>query len=129
MEHRTSFRVYYEDTDCLGVVYHANYLKYLERGRTEYIEALGRSIGEWNGEGVYFLVYSMNIKFRKAALLGDRLEVVSRFRLESDYRGIFHQRIEKEGDLVVKADVEVVCTERNREIREFPAELKKLSEG
>src|SRR5947207_11745337 len=44
MEHRVAYKVYYEDTDCLGVVYYANYLKYLERGRTEFVGAQGRDI-------------------------------------------------------------------------------------
>ncbi|MFL5800449.1 MAG: thioesterase, partial [Roseiflexaceae bacterium] len=48
MEHRVAYKVYYEDTDCLGVVYYANYLKYLERGRTEFVGAQGRDIRDWN---------------------------------------------------------------------------------
>jgi acyl-CoA thioester hydrolase len=128
MEHRVSYRVYYEDTDCLGIVYHANYLKYLERGRTEYIEALGRSIRQWNEEGIYFVVYSMNIRFRKSAFLGDRIDVVSTFGIDSDFRGMFRQRVEKEGDLIVQADVEVVCLDSSRQLREFPPELKTSSQ-
>ena len=53
-------KVYYEDTDCMGVVYHANYLKFMERGRTEFVETSGRTIAEWNDLGVLVVVYSMN---------------------------------------------------------------------
>ena len=120
-EHRVSYKIYYEDTDSLGVVYYANYLKYLERGRTEYVgETSGRDIRYWNADGYYFVVYAMSIKFRKAAELGDVIDVISTFELPSPYRGVFHQRIERGGELVVEADVEIVCLDKSRAVREFP---------
>ena len=126
MEHRVAYKVYYEDTDSLGVVYYANYLKYLERGRTEYVDQLGRPIREWNADGCYFVVYAMTIRFRKPAELGDTLTVVSAFTLPSAYRGLFRQRIERDGDLIVEANVEVVCLDQRRELREFPQAFRAL---
>jgi tol-pal system-associated acyl-CoA thioesterase len=120
MEHRVSYKVYYEDTDSLGVVYYANYLKYLERGRTEYVGQFGRDIRDWNAAGYYFVVYAMNIRFRKPAELGDTITVVSVFERPSAYRAVFHQRIERSGEMLVEADVEVVCLGANRVVREFP---------
>ena len=58
MEQRVSFKVYYEDTDSLGVVYYANYFKFMERGRTEFVGAHGRSVAQWNAEGVLCLLYT-----------------------------------------------------------------------
>lgn len=121
MEHRVAYKVYYEDTDSLGVVYYANYLKYLERGRTEFVGAHGRDIRDWNADGFYFVVYAMNIRFRKPAELGDQIEVVSTFSLQSAYRGLFRQRVERGGVVLVEAEVEIVCLDRARQIREFPA--------
>ena len=121
MEHRVAYKVYYEDTDSLGVVYYANYLKYLERGRTEFVGAQGRDIRDWNADGFYFVVYAMNIRFRKPAELGDQIEVVSTFSLQSAYRGLFRQRVERAGETLVDAEVEIVCLDRARQIREFPA--------
>jgi acyl-CoA thioester hydrolase len=118
--------VYYEDTDSLGVVYHANYLKYMERGRTEFVAAQGQSIRDWNAAGYYIVVYAMSIKFRKAAQLGDTLDVVSTFTLGSDYRGVFHQRVERGGEIIVDAEVEVVCLDDRQRLREFPAELRDM---
>ena len=129
MEHRVSYKVYYEDTDCIGVVYHANYLKFMERGRTEFVGASGKSIAEWNEQGVSVVVYSMNIKFRKPAVLGDTVEVVSTFRVDSDYRGTFQQRVERGGDLLVTADVEVVCLDAQQQLCELPEDLHKLADG
>lgn len=120
MENRVSYKIYYEDTDSLGVVYYANYLKYLERGRSEYIGAYGRAIQDWNRDGYYFVVYALTIKFRHPARLGDIVEVVSNFKRSSAYRGIFSQRIECQGELIVEAEVDVVCLGPNQQLRELP---------
>jgi tol-pal system-associated acyl-CoA thioesterase len=129
MEHRVSFKVYYEDTDCLGVVYHANYLKFMERGRTDFLAARGRGVEEWNRDGILIVVHTMTVKFRKAAVLGDLLDVVSSFSVDSRYRGTFHQRIEKAGDLVTEADVVVVCLDPQQQLTEFPEGLRALGAG
>lgn len=121
MEHRVSYKVYYEDTDCLGMVYHANYLRYFERGRTEYIEQLGYNPWDWNKAGYYVVVYTMNIAFRKPAVLGDRLDVVSTFHLTSPFRGQFDQRIERNDETLVTAKVEVVCVDKNHKLQRFPS--------
>lgn len=120
MENRVSYKIYYEDTDSLGVVYYANYLKYLERGRTELVGQAGRDIRYWNEAGYYFVVYAMSIRFRKPAELGDMIDVVSAYALPSAYRAVFKQRIERSGETLVEADVEVVCLNRERVVREFP---------
>jgi acyl-CoA thioester hydrolase len=128
MEHRLPVKVYYEDTDSLGMVYHANYLKYMERGRSEYVGLLGTSIKELNSAGYAIVVYAMEIRFRRAAELGDELEVVSSFRLASPYRGVFRQRVERRGELIVEAEVEIVCLDDRRKLRAFPPELTDAQE-
>ncbi|MGQ9927458.1 MAG: acyl-CoA thioesterase [Chloroflexaceae bacterium] len=120
MEHRVGYKVYYEDTDSLGVVYYANYLKYLERGRTEYVGSRGRPIQEWNRDGYYFVVYEVQMRFRRSASLGDVVEVVSTFQRTSAYRGRFSQRIECRGEVLVEAEVDVVCVDPQQQLREFP---------
>ena len=128
MEHRVSYKVYYEDTDCLGLVYYANYLKFMERGRSECVTASGRSVVDWNRDGIAVIVYAMNIKFKKPAGLGDTIDVVSTFRVDSEYRGTFRQRVERAGELLVIADVEVVCIDREQKLCPMPAELRQLAE-
>jgi len=71
----------------------------------------------------------MNLRFRKPAFLGDIIEVVSKLEFESEFRGIFHQRIEKEGELLVEGDVEVVCIDAERKPREFPMEILKSAKA
>jgi acyl-CoA thioester hydrolase len=120
-EHRVAYKVYYEDTDSLGVVYYANYLKFLERGRTEFVGARGRPIQDWNRNGYNFVVYELSMKFKRSGRLGDLLDVVSSFKLGSAYRGRFSQRLECRGELLVQAEVDVVCLDAQQQLREFPA--------
>jgi tol-pal system-associated acyl-CoA thioesterase len=127
VDHRVSFKVYYEDTDCLGIVYYANYLKFMERGRTEYLAARGKSVEEWNREGYLLVVRSVNVTYRRAATLGDTLDVVSSFTLSSRYRGLFTQRIERAGELVVDGEVELVCLDPDQQLISFPADLRELA--
>lgn len=118
--HRVAYKVYYEDTDSLGVVYYANYLKFLERGRTEYLGARGRPVQDWNRDGYFFVVYELSMKFRRSARLGDQIDVLSTFKIDSTYRGRFSQRLERAGELLVQAEVDVVCVDEQQNLREFP---------
>ena len=67
--------IYYEDTDCGGVVYYANYLKYFERARTEYLLSHGISVAELQQQGIYFLVTHAEVFYRSAAHYGQTLHV------------------------------------------------------
>jgi acyl-CoA thioester hydrolase len=121
MEHKLDVKVYYEDTDCLGIVYHSNYLKYMERGRSEYISLKGKPINELNAEGMNFAVYEMKIKFLKAAKLGDVLQVVTKLGKDrSEYRRRLIQRVELNGTVMVDAEVDVICLDNNKQLRVFP---------
>lgn len=122
--HRVSYRVYYEDTDSIGVVYYANYFKFLERGRTEHLRAHGHDVVSLNAGGLNVVVHKVEATFRKAARLGDMIDVVTSFGIESAYRGRFRQRIEREGVLLVDADVDVVCTNVDQTLIELPEFLR-----
>lgn len=74
--HRLPVRVYYEDTDAAGIVYHASYLRFTERGRSEMMRALNIDLGRmWNDDGFVFVLHSAEVKYRKPARLGDLLTV------------------------------------------------------
>lgn len=124
-EYRLACKVYYEDTDCQGVVYHANYLKYFERGRTEFLAAHGLNVADLaRHQDTNFVVYRIDVSFKHAAELGDQLEVVSRARLVSQYRVTFEQRIEcpaRQPRLLVNATVELVCIDKNKQLKPVPA--------
>lgn len=70
-------RIYYEDTDAGGIVYHANYLKFCERGRTEYLRQLGIEQDDYLKQNIAFVVKSMDIDFKVAAKFNDMIDVVT----------------------------------------------------
>jgi acyl-CoA thioester hydrolase len=105
-EHRFPVRVYFEDTDLSGVVYHANYLRYMERARSDMLRLVGvdqRAAME-AGEGAY-AVSDMAIKFRRPAKLDDALIVVSRLIRVRAAAVHIHQRVIRGPELLAEADV------------------------
>ncbi|MBI3995048.1 MAG: YbgC/FadM family acyl-CoA thioesterase, partial [Nitrospirae bacterium] len=72
---RLSVRIYYEDTDCGGVVYYANYLRYFERARTEYLRDRGVDLGTWAEKGLYFVVSRVEIVYKAPARYSDLLQI------------------------------------------------------
>ncbi len=103
-------RVYYEDTDTAGVVYYANYLRYLERGRTEWLRALGVEQFRLAQEaGIVFAVRSLNIEYLKPARLDDVLAVLTELTLAGRAQVTLKQRIERDGETLVEATVRIAC--------------------
>lgn len=128
-ESRLDVKIYYEDTDSMGVVYHANYLKFLERARTEMFAASGRTVGEWNRLGYNFAVYEANVRFQAPARLGDVCQVISRPREGSTYRLILDQEIVCGGRRLVRAEVHIVCLDGELKLQEMPREFRELGSG
>ena len=103
-------RVYWEDTDGGGVVYHSRYLNFFERARTELLRAQGIDQMELKEEhGFIWVVTEMDIKFRNAARLDDELLVSAEFRWSKGVRQGFHQEITRKDDGVVVATAEVTA--------------------
>jgi len=75
MNHLMDVKVYYEDTDCGNVVYYANYLRYMERARTEYLAARGYSVKQLMEEGTIFMVLRAEIDYKSPARYGDTIEI------------------------------------------------------
>jgi len=127
--HGLTVRVYYEDTDFTGIVYHANYLRYMERGRTNYLRLLGadhRALFEETAKeapGFAFVVRSMNLEFFKPARMDDVLEV---FTEPQEVRGAsitLHQRVVRGDELLVEASVRVAFISDGR-ARPIPKPLR-----
>jgi acyl-CoA thioester hydrolase len=109
-QHSWQVRVYYEDTDSGGVVYHSNYLNFMERARTEWLRELGfEQTYLKEGLHVIFVVHSMTIAFKQPAKFNDLLEVSS--ELEKLGRGslVFIQKITLDNQLLVQAQVKLAC--------------------
>ena len=108
-------RVYYEDTDAAGIVYYANYLRFLERGRTEWLRALGFDQSDtMRVHGVAFVVRDIHVRFVAPARLDDRLEVSVRIVEAGRSRLVLAQEVRfatnvKESRQLVEAKVEIAC--------------------
>lgn len=105
-EHRYPVRVYFEDTDLSGLVYHANYLRFMERARSDMLGAAGidqRAAWE-TGEGVY-VVADLAIRYRRPARLDDELVVVSALRSFTAATATIHQRVMLNGEVLTDATV------------------------
>ncbi len=108
-------RVYYEDTDAASVVYYANYLKYLERARTEWLRALGFDQGALMARtGLGFAVRSISAEYLKPARLDDALKVISRIESHGRVQVVFDQRIERGEQTLLTAKVRIACMDLNR---------------
>ncbi len=107
--HTLAIRIYYEDTDFSGLVYHAAYLKFFERGRTEMLRALGINHHELQDEGVAFAVRRMQLDYLAAARIDDLLTVETVIATNSGVRLGLNQRILRADAVLVTADVEIVA--------------------
>lgn len=109
--HRLPVRVYYEDTDFSGVVYHARYLHFFERGRTDSLRCLGIHHSELAqmDDPIAFAVRRMNIEFALAARVDDALVVETLFRPQKGARLMIEQRLLRGDQLIASADVQAVC--------------------
>jgi acyl-CoA thioester hydrolase len=106
---RLPVRVYYEDTDAAGVVYYANYLRFMERARTEWLRALGYEQSALARHGIAFAARSSQVEYLKPARLDDAIEVVSTIVSLGRAQMVFAQRIERDGELLVDASMRIAC--------------------
>lgn len=127
--HVMQVRVYYEDTDFSGAVYHASYLRFMERGRTNYLRLLGadqRALfeeTEREAPGFAFVVRTMQVEFLKAARMDDVLEVVTETEEVRGASVTLHQRIMRDDETVIDAHVKVAFVSGGR-ARPIPKPLR-----
>jgi acyl-CoA thioester hydrolase len=124
---RLSVRVYYEDTDFSGLVYHASYLRFMERARTEMLRSLGldqKALLEGAaGAPIFFVVRSMDVDFQKPATMDDQLTVETEALELGGASLTLEQRVLRNAELLVCAKVRVVCVEGGR-ARRLPLEVR-----
>jgi len=108
--HNWPIRVYYEDTDSGGVVYHSNYLNFMERARSEWLRQLGFEQDDLKDKlDIVFVVHSMQIDFKKPARFNDLLSVGSQLTKAGRSSLAFLQKISVNGQLLVEAQVKLAC--------------------
>ena len=110
---RFPIRVYYEDTDAGGVVYYANYLKYMERARTEWLSSLGHELSTLESvEGIVFVVHRVEIDYRSPAKLGERIDATLTLVELNRASMAVEQDIARGGDVLTRARVALACVDR-----------------
>ena len=122
--HRFPVRVYYEDTDFGGVVYYANYLKFLERGRTEALRDLGVDQVAMKQAGQVFVVRRANVEFLSPARFDDVLEVRTATAWIKRASAGLKQEIWRENDRLIEAEITIACMSLSGRPTGFPPEVR-----
>ena len=125
--HSMNIRVYYEDTDLGGIVYYANYLRFIERARSEWLRDLGiDQIKMRNERDAVFVVTKLKVDYLLPAYFDDMLTVDTKIQIVSPVRAYFYQNISRQEDVIFKAEVCVTCTSTSGKVQRLPEKIKLL---
>ena len=116
-------KIYYHDTDCGGVVYYANYLKYFEEGRTEYMRERGFELKDLAEKGFLFVVKKVDIEYKAPARYADTLEITTEITQVRNVSLEFLQEVKREEKVFVSATTVLVCIDSNFRPTAIPQEL------
>lgn len=123
-EHLLTMRVYYADTDAIGIVYHANYLRYFEAGRTEALRSKGIALSSLLNEyGVQFAVVSANVLFHKPARLEDQILIATKINKIGRASIAYQQSIylsDKQGELLCNAEIKLATVDKHMRVHKLP---------
>jgi len=127
-EHQLPVRIYYEDTDFTGVVYHANYLRYFERGRSDFFRLVGISHTAFLNlpEPTAFSIIRIELDFKRAARIDDALLVRTTYDAVKGPRLMISQRITLGDELIAEARVQAVCIDLKGRAKKPPREMMTL---
>ncbi|HMK56665.1 MAG TPA: YbgC/FadM family acyl-CoA thioesterase [Dissulfurispiraceae bacterium] len=119
-------KVYYEDTDAGGVVYYANYLRYMERARTEFLTDYGISVADHHNKGIFFVVTHVDISYKKAARLGETIELTTEVEEMRNASMTVRNRILRDGNLLVDALLTFACIGADGRPQRLPEQFEAL---
>jgi acyl-CoA thioester hydrolase len=122
-------RAYFEDTDCLGIVYHANHLKFFERARTEWAEQLGFGLHWQADQGIFFQVRYVKLDYLKPVTIHQKLEVVTQITKVRPASLIYDQHLRLAGTtatILCKAEIKVACVDHTKRPCGLPENLIQL---
>ena len=121
-------RIYYEDTDAGGVVYHANYICFMERARTEFLRGHGLSVRAMHDMGIIFPVVAIEANYRAPAQLDDLLVVETQISAMRNSSFVASQQVirKEDGKLLVDARVTLACVGPEMRARRLPPEIREL---
>lgn len=125
MNHAMEVKIYYEDTDCGGVVYYANYLRYMERGRTEYMSSRGAPVKELMDQGTLFVIGRVEIDYRSSAHYGDTLAIETWVSEMTGATLTFSHTMKEKttGRLIVESRAKAVCVDSQVKPKRIPKDI------
>jgi len=110
--HAMPVRIYYEDTDAGGVVYHANYIKFAERARTEFLRTLGHQNSDLTRDfGILFVVKHIDVTYAKPAFLDDLLQLDTTISWMKNSSFLMRQTVTRAGEIIADLHVTLVCVQ------------------
>ncbi|MEH6359761.1 MAG: tol-pal system-associated acyl-CoA thioesterase [Amylibacter sp.] len=124
MTHQFAVRVYYEDTDLAGIVYYANYLKFIERARSTMVLEAGIDQLEMQAQGLVFVVKKVEANYISSAKLNDDLRIETKLQQLTGAKITFSQDVYRAGTLIFSALVTVVCITNAGKVARFPAKIR-----
>jgi tol-pal system-associated acyl-CoA thioesterase len=123
-EFSMSLRIYNEYTDSMGIVYYVNYLKFMERARTEFMRALGFGRNYILNDELMFVARNVSISYSRPARLDDELQATASIKYVHGATIIFRQRVLRDGEVLVEGDLTMACVGREGvRPRRIPAEI------
>ncbi|MFD1157137.1 tol-pal system-associated acyl-CoA thioesterase [Roseovarius aestuarii] len=117
-------RVYYEDTDMGGIVYYANYLKFIERARSDWVREIGIDQNAMRDQGVVFAVRRVEADYLAPARFDDELQVETTTQAVTGARLVMEQKVSRGDDLLFSAIVTIVCLNENGQPARLPANIR-----
>lgn len=124
--HTFPVTVFYEDTDMAGIVYYANYLRFIERARSTIVEEMGIDQLAMRAEGIVFAISRVEADYKGSARLGDRLVIETTHEAASAVRWVFDQTVKRDGVVIFAAKVTAVCMTTTGKPVRLPAEVRAL---
>lgn len=125
--HQHSFRVYTEDVDYMGIVYHANYLCFFERARTEMLRQNNLVLSDLLKKDTLFAIYDLHIKYKAPARLDDLLTINTQVQRLGVCSFLFEQSMHKQQEKIIcEAKIQVVCVDSNLKPKRFPIWIKEM---
>ena len=124
MKHEFKLRVYYEDTDLAGIVYYANYLKFIERARSTMVREAGIDQLVMQQEGIVFAVRNVVADYHLPARLNDELTVITEIQPLSGAKIVFDQRVYLEDELLFSSMITVACITNQGRPSRIPADIR-----
>lgn len=119
-------RIYYHDTDCGGVVYYANYLKYFEEARTEYLLSKGVDLQKLSNNGIWFAVAKVEVEYKSPARYQDTIRILTRIEKTKYSAMQFFQIIMKNSRTVTEARTTLICVNNDFKPIAIPEEIKNV---